>query len=459
MLPSLVASVLFPLHERIIGRPTLAYLAGLERSQWLSRAELEALQGRKLAALLHSALAHCPWHAERIRASGIDVHAEVIERQTLQRLPAMTKADARSAGAGLVWRGVPGGAHAYNTGGSTGAPLIFHIGRERQASDAAGRMRARRWWGIDAGTREVFLWGAPMELNRTDRIKTLRDRLFNQLLLNAFAMSPAAMDDYAERIRAFRPQCIYGYASSLALLAAHSRARRLPLATPDLRLVCATGEPLLPDQRALIEETFGVPVAVEYGSRDSGFIAHQSPAGQLLVLSESTLVEVLDPAGEPVADGALGEAVITGLCSRAQPFIRYRTGDMVRMSAEACRDGRGLHVLADVVGRQTDFVVATDGRIMHALALIYVLRAVAGVGEFKIIQHAPDRLEVLLVPDADWNAETGGAQVIAGLRERLGAELAVELRLVEQIPPEASGKHRYVVSHVPLPDVLSEAAA
>ena len=34
------------------------------------------------------------------------------------------------------------------------------------------------------------------------------------------------------------------------------------------------------------------------------------------------------PAGE------LGEAVMTGLCSDAQPFIRYRTGDMVRMSAE-----------------------------------------------------------------------------------------------------------------------------
>ena len=42
-------------------------------------------------------------------------------------------------------------------------------------------------------------------------------------------------------------------------------ARGLTLATPALRLVCATGEPLFPDQRALIEAAFGVPVAVEYG--------------------------------------------------------------------------------------------------------------------------------------------------------------------------------------------------
>ena len=36
------------------------------------------------------------------------------------------------------------------------------------------------------GDREVYLWGAPVELARTDRIKTLRDRLLNQLVLNAY---------------------------------------------------------------------------------------------------------------------------------------------------------------------------------------------------------------------------------------------------------------------------------
>lgn len=457
MLPSLVKTFLFPTHERIIGRPTFAYLKELECSQWWSRDEIEALQGRKLAELLRSAVAHCPWHAERIRATDIDLDAEIIDRDALRRLSTMTKADARSAGESIVWRDIPGGAHSYNTGGSTGAPLIFHIGRQRQASDAAGRMRARRWWGIDVGSREVFLWGAPVELYRTDRIKTLRDRLFNQLLLNAFEMSPAAMDEYIERIRAFRPTCIYAYASSLALLATHAKAQGKRLKIPSLRLVCTTGEPLFPDQRAIIEEVFAVPVAVEYGSRDSGFIAHQSPAGQLLVLSESTLVEVLDANGQPVANGELGEAVITGLCSQAQPFIRYRTGDMVRMSSESCQEGRGLHVLAEVVGRQTDFVVAEDGRIMHALALIYVLRAIPEVNEFKLIQHSLKQIEVLVVPSVDWS-EQAANQVVSGLRARLGEQVDIKLRKVDAIPPEASGKYRYVVSHVALPQHLQEAS-
>ena len=78
----------------------------------------------------------------------------------------MTKQDARENVDRIRWSGVPGGAFRYNTGGSSGEPLIFYFGRWRQASDAAGRIRARRWWGVDVGDREVYLWGAPVELAR-----------------------------------------------------------------------------------------------------------------------------------------------------------------------------------------------------------------------------------------------------------------------------------------------------
>lgn len=454
MNPALVRTLVFPLHERTLARPTFNYLAELDASQNLSRAEIERLQEEKLTALLRVALHHCPWHAERIHAGGIDPDGGRVTLEELRRLPTMTKADAQAHGEQMLWRDVPGGAQSYNTGGSSGSPLRFRFGRKRQASDTAGRMRARRWWGVEVGDPEVYLWGAPVELNKTDHIKTLRDRLLNQLVLNAFAMSPSAMDDYLEAIRRFRPRCLYGYASSVALLAAHARSRRRHLRMPSLCVVCVTGEPLYPQQRELIETVFGVPVANEFGSRDIGFTAHESPEGQMLLMSESIILEVLDADGHPVASGELGEAVMTGLCSEAQPFIRYRTGDMVRMSGGLCRAGRGLHLIDEVVGRQTDFVVRSDGTIMHALALIYVLRAVAGVGEFKIVQHEIRRLEVQVVPNSDWH-EHAAEEIIAGIHERLGDEVQAEVVQKQAISPEPSGKYRHVVSHVPLPRDLS----
>jgi phenylacetate-CoA ligase len=458
--PAWFARSVYRAQETAMRRPTFTLLNEIERSQWLSRDGVEAYQTQALNTLLATALKHSPWHAERIREAGLAdaVAAGQVTPADLLRLPTMDKRAARDNVERLVWRDVPGGAQAYTTGGSSGEPLRFYFGRQRQASDAAGRMRARRWWGVEPGEREAYLWGAPVELNKTDTVKTLRDRLLNQLVLNAFAMTPARMDDYLAALQAWQPVCLYGYASSLALLAAHAEARSQRLSLRKLRVVCTTGEPLYAHQRELIARVFGAPVANEFGSRDIGFTAHEAPGGQLLLMSESHLLEVLDAAGQPVAPGESGEAVITGLRSHAQPFIRYRTGDMVRLADAAASGGQGLHVIAEVSGRQTDFVIAADGRVMHALAVIYVLRAVPGIAQFKCIQHAIDHMEILVVPDAGWN-DAAHVAVLAGLRARLGESMRLELRTLPEIAPEASGKHRYVVSHVPLAADLSQAAA
>ena len=373
--PWLSRRVVYPLHERLMQRPTFAYLESLEESQWLSRADLEGLQARKLTRLLQTAAKHSPWHTERIQAAGLDVGEDcaLVTLEELRRLPVMTKQDAGDMSIGCVGR-VPGGASRYNTGGSSGEPLSFifrpfaaglRCSRPHPGSSLVGCGRR--------GTRGLFV-GAPAELNKTDRIKTSATAVANQLVLNAFAMSAANMDAYLDAVQRSGRNASTVREQRRAAGGAR-RCTRDKTASAELRVVCATGEPLYPHQRQLIEEIFGVPAANEFGSRDIGFTAHETPRGQMLLLSESILLEVLDEAGHPVAPGELGEAVATGLCSDAQPFIRYRTGDMVRMSPESCADGRGLHVLSEVVGRTTDFVVRPDGVIMHALAVIYVLRA------------------------------------------------------------------------------------
>ncbi len=457
-LPTFVSGrLVYPLQERAVGRPTFPYLAEIEASQWLSRADLEQLQLRKLRELLAVAHAHCPWHRERMQAAGLEPEG-LRDFADFRRLPTMDKSLAAANRERLVWRDVPGGVFRYNTGGSSGQPLVFYFGRDRQASDAAGRIRARRWWNVEVGEPEAYIWGAPVELNKTDWVKTIRDRLLNQLVLNAFAMSKERMDHYLDALESFQPRCIYGYSSSVALLAAHARQLGRHLRLPRLRVVCTTGEPLYQHQRALLCEVFGVPVANEFGSRDVGFTAHETPAGQMLLMSESIVLEVLDAQGNPVRPGETGEAVMTGLCSSAQPFLRYRTGDMVRMSCDGDKGGRGLHVIAEVIGRQTDFLVCADGTIMHALAGIYVLRAIEGVGEFKLVQHDRLDVEVMVVPNEYWRAEMALA-IESGLRERMGESVRVRVLLVEAIPPEASGKHRYVISHVKLDEGLEQAAS
>ncbi len=99
-------------------------------------------------------------------------------------------------------------------------------------------------------------------------------------------------------------------------------------------------------------------------------------------------------------------------------------------------------------GRTTDFIVTPDGRWQHALSVIYVVRDIEGVAEFKIIQEDVDHVRVLLKIHEDIYPEDGNHRIVKGLKKRMGDEVRVTLEMVDQIPLDASGKYRYVVSKV-----------
>ena len=109
MTPFLSQHLIYPLQEALLNRPTFPYLKSLEKTQWLSRAELEALQLQKLQSLLLSAQQHSSWHAERIKSS--EINLEAISFEELRKLPLMTRADAQQHGHEMAWLEVPGGSY------------------------------------------------------------------------------------------------------------------------------------------------------------------------------------------------------------------------------------------------------------------------------------------------------------------------------------------------------------
>ena len=295
MHPLIVKHLLLPVHERFLRRPMPAYLRALEESQWWPPERLRELQQKKLRFLLRHAWDKCSFYRARIEQAGVQPDDVALEE--LSKLPTTTKADIRANAAAMIDPTVKGGLHSYSTGGSSGDPLVFKIDRTRQAADQAARARTRRWFGIDLGQRELYLWGAPVELAAQDRLKRFRDRITNHKLLNAFRMTPRRMSDYVDRIQAFDPVHIFGYPSSLARLVRHARQHGQTLRTPSLKAVFTTGELFLDDDRELVEQGIGVPVADGYGSREAGFIAQQCPHGTYHLTMESVITELLDGYG------------------------------------------------------------------------------------------------------------------------------------------------------------------
>jgi len=291
------------------------------------------------------------------------------------------------------------------------------------------------------------VWGSPIELGSQDRVRLLRDKFLRTELLSAFEMSNANLLQFTERIRKIKPRMLFGYPSSLALLAEYVANNGYRVDDLGIKVIFVTSECLYEYQRKAIETSFGAPVANGYGGRDAGFIAHQCPEGGMHLTAEDIVVEIVGEDGEVLPFGERGEIVITHMSTGDFPFVRYRTGDVGSLSEEACSCGRGLPLLAEIEGLSTDFIKAADGTVIHGLALIYVLRDIPQVEEFKIIQDSVTSITVQLVTSAS-DTEPLEKTVTEQFRRRLGDTLAVNFDYVSRIEREASGKFRYVVSRL-----------
>ncbi|MDP1681747.1 MAG: AMP-binding protein [Burkholderiales bacterium] len=441
----LVAHTLFPLHERLKHHTTVAVRRGMERSQWWPPARLRELQVRRLRELLMSVNEHVPYYRDLFTQLRFDP-SRVKSLDALHTLPFLAKADIRANTERIKANNAQGLAR-FNTGGSSGEPLIFFIGNERVSHDVAAKWRATRWWGVDIGDPEIVVWGSPIELGSQDRIRMLRDKLLRTKLLPAFEMSSAKLDGFVAEIRAMQPKMLFGYPSALAHIAAHAEAKGIKMDDLGIRVAFVTSEKLYDHQRETIRRVFGCPVANGYGGRDAGFIAHECPSGGMHLTAEDILVEIIDPSGHPVPAGVAGEIVITHLATSDFPFIRYRTGDLGVLDDQPCACGRGLPLLKEIQGRATDFVVAQDGTVMHGLALVYVIRDLPGVKEFKIVQESLALTRVFLVTEAGFQPESEQT-IMANFKQRLGAGADIQIERVAAIPKEASGKFRYIVSKV-----------
>lgn len=440
-----VSRWVFPLQERLKGHDTVRVREAMEQSQWWSAERIRQVQLDRLRAFLVDVGAHVPYYRQLFAEAGF-VPGELSSVADLQHLPFLSKALIRAHTDGLRADNARALAR-FNTGGSSGEPLIFFIGDERVTHDVAAKWRATRWWNVDIGDREIVVWGSPIELGAQDRVRQLRDALMRTELMPAFEMSEEKLDGFVARVRSRRPAMVFGYPSAISHIARHAEKRGIRLDDLGVRVVFVTSERLYDDQRACIERLFGCPVANGYGGRDAGFIAHQCPSGSMHITAEDIVVEIVDEAGQVLPAGQAGEIVVTHLATRDFPFIRYRTGDIGVLDDTPCACGRGLPVLKEIQGRSTDFVVARDGTVMHGLSLIYVLRDLPAVRAFKIVQESLSLTRVQVEPGEAFG-EGDVHAIQSGLQARLGEDVQIAVERVDRIAPERSGKFRYVISKV-----------
>jgi phenylacetate-CoA ligase len=159
--------------------------------------------------------------------------------------------------------------------------------------------------------------------------------------------------------------------------------QRMEGALESVRAVVCTGEPgaSLPAVRARIEEAFGARVYDHAGSTEAGPFAYPCTEGGLHLDEAEFACEILDAEDRPAPRG---ELVVTPLGRTGFPVLRYRTGDVVEASTEACPAGHPGRWLPRGIDGRTDDMVVIRGMNVYPSAVEEAVRSVTRSGEFRI---------------------------------------------------------------------------
>ena len=194
------------------------------------------------------------------------------------------------------------------------------------------------------------------------------------------------------------PMLLHSYATVLEVLAHEALRGRLRI-QPEI--VTAGSEPLTQQARATIGAAFPDAALVEtWGATEHVGLATACALGHLHINEDAALIEAVDDDDRPVDDGTWSDrCLVTNLLNHAQPVLRYRLDDRVRIDARPCPCGSPFRRV-EIVGRTDDVVYLHDGdgfQIHTPIPFEIALLGVPGLLQFALVHEEQNRLRVSVV--------------------------------------------------------------
>ena len=433
---------------------TLREIAATRRVPWLPRERLEALQSRRVRAMVAHAYATVPFYRDAMRARGLSPR-DFATAADLEKLPLVTGADLAADPRRFLSSAFAGEPLLeMTTSGTTGhAKRIWWDRAAVFRARAAGLHQRRVLADVLGATRGIRILLLVRPGGTSDDVRAFHRAyawLPDPVAGAPRAISPAdGFEHNARAVDDLRPDAILGFGSYLAALYRWAHARERTIHAP--RLLVHGGEQLPAADAAFLAATYGIVVRSTYQACEALRIAFEcAHGGGLHVHADHVALRIADAAGRTLPAGERGLVVLSSLTNRATVLLNYALGDVAALAPEPCACGRTLPQLAALDGRADDLVRLPDGEVAHDSVLLSRLYAVPGVTRLQLVQEEPDRFTIRVshagvLPDASLRE-----QLVRALGEALGgrdARAAVEIH--ETLEPDASGKFRTVISRLP----------
>ncbi|NML27175.1 phenylacetate--CoA ligase family protein [Zoogloea dura] len=226
---------------------------------------------------------------------------------------------------------------------------------------------------------------------------------------------PAGVGQTEQQVAAMldlRPDAYAGTPSFLRIIL--DKADELGMKIDSLSKAFVSGEAFPPSQREALAAR-GIQAYQAYATADLGLIAFETPAREGLVVDEDVLLEIVRPGtGDPVAQGEVGEVVVTTF-NPDYPLIRFGTGDLSAVLPGISPCGRTNLRIKGWMGR-ADQTTKVKGMFVHPGQIAAVLKRHPEVGRGRLVVDNPDHNDRMTL-----HCELGAP--VEGLAEAIAASI------------------------------------
>ena len=399
---------------------------------------LRRLQNKKLRALITHSYAHVTYYHNLFKKVGLRPD-DIQTIDDLYKIPITRKTDIRDLPVEDVIASdyTVDQCYVTRTSGTTGIPLTVYRDWKARLID---RLTTHRWnleWGQKVTDKMVSI-GADTILPEGHWLQKLG--IFRTKWVSPHLDVTAQVAETT----AYNPQVLRSYPSLLEELC--TKIVDESVCGLDIRLVISSGEHLDDPTRALIHDTLEAEVFERCGAREMGTVFNECVQHQGLHTNAEVNVIEITRDDETLSIGEAGEVTITNLLNHAMPFIRYNQEDIGVLVGGECPCGNSSIRMRLTEGRTKDRIPLPDGRRIPATIPIEVLRYIDGLRQFQVIQEARDRIVVQIIPERGM-VVTAPDVIREQLRPILG-DVTIEVREVDHIPRDKSGKLKQFISHV-----------
>jgi len=424
------------------------YLYCMVKSAHWNRNRLLEHQEKELKKIVKYAYDYVPFYHEAFKKLGIKPR-EIRTIKDLKKIPIIKKSEIKKNPEGIISnRFSINNLQMLSTSGSTGQPLNVFISKKEDAFRKAKHLRAN----ISCGQRPRDRWVGITSPSHFSELTKL------QRVLGIYAPTLVSVfDDVATQISSIQkiePNILDGYSSSLLLLAKEVQKRGIKTIKP--RLVFGGAELVDDFSRQFVEEVFDAPFYDQYATVELERMAWQCPAKLgYHIDADGIIMQFVDKNGEEVSAGESGEIICTSLFNYAMPFIRYAVGDIGIPLDEECPCGRTLPLIKVIEGRKDSLLLLPDGRLLSPRTFTITMNMFElnrCIEQFRVIQKKTDFFEIWIKKKDNTVDETSMAtKLVEHIKKMLGIdthEITFEIKFVQSIPMDRSGKLMVVVSEL-----------